>query len=674
MEKVYIKPSSQEINIRGASSDGHLDTFAYDPSDEASKKLGHLFIVGHVQHETDDMAYAINLISALAKREYYARTNIPPKEAFGATLKKINEVVEEFFEHKGVKINIGIFAIAGEQMYISKLGKFKVLLARDEKTIDVLNNIMFDKEKVQEKQFSSVISGQVNEKDRILAYYPARGVIARERYLKMYLHKFDPLDFVEQIKKIKKEKNSFSCAMVYVHLDKVKETASAPRIEPQELQAQAVIAHHKEVSAKSARKIEHQEPIEPEPVAEQAMDEAESEEEEVSVKDINSTPKRPVEINPEVPRIISTEFSLGKKEGYLSSAIHRIRFNHLSPKNRAVLSLTAVVLIIGASLGIQSLVTANPETRAVQDAINNATQQLELARMKINQDDSTGAREILNASLASLADSDNEGVVPLRSELQELLDEIDQIADAAPSLALQLPTDFGTVTHLGVSAKYITAYAQGAVIVSDGDSQKKTDVPNTVPTRIVFSSKGTPALVDIENQKTVAIKASLEIATFSLPQPVLSSYFYEDNLYSVNPDGIYKAADVFKGDSTGKSWLKKDVPMATDPFRMAVDGRIYLMNAQGTLSTYYQGERENVVATGLAVTADHQLLSSNEGLSLYLFNKKTGRISVLDKKTGTLLKTLRIGSEQSITAAAISPNGTVYFVTADNKVWKITVQ
>jgi len=98
------------------------------------------------------------------------------------------------------------------------------------------------------------------------------------------------------------------------------------------------------------------------------------------------------------------------------------------------------------------------------------------------------------------------------------------------------------------------------------------------------------------------------------------------------------------------------------------------MNAQGTLSTYYQGERENVVATGLAVTADHQLLSSNEGLSLYLFNKKTGRISVLDKKTGTLLKTLRIGSEQSITAAAISPNGTVYFVTADNKVWKITVQ
>ena len=127
MEKIFLKPTQTEILINGAQKEGHFDIFSYDyNSDETKKKLGNLYIIGNVQQnintvktlaseekiEMSDVAYATNLVASLAKREYYSNPDLSPKEAFSATLKKINDVVSEFFVNKDVKINIGIFVLA----------------------------------------------------------------------------------------------------------------------------------------------------------------------------------------------------------------------------------------------------------------------------------------------------------------------------------------------------------------------------------------------------------------------------------------------------------------------------------------------------------------------------------------------------------------------------------
>jgi len=679
MEKVYIKPNAQEIIIKGAVTDGHMDIFAYDPSDDQTKKLGHLFILGHVQHETDDMAYAINLISALAKREYYSKLTASPKEAFSSTLKKVNEVVEEFFEHKGVKINIGIFAIAGEQMYISKLGKFKILLARDDKTIDVLNNIMFDKETVQEKQFSSVISGLVQANDRILAYYPSKTTLSRERYLKMYLHKYEAPEFMEQLKSIKKEKDAFSCAMVYIKFDKMKEVAVEPRVQPQELTpAQLTVTTNLGSAPRKARVeskkespslVAASEPVKPtivEPVAIAGKE---------SVKELVTTSKQYAEADQEVPRIIATEFSLGKKDNFMNSTIHRFRFNHLTPKKKAVLSLIGVVLVLGVSFGVQSFFGTNPEVRELNAAIKTAQERLELAKTKMSQNDTPGAREILNSSLASLTASEQTNGV--RNELQQLLDEVDQVQDADTSLIAHVETDQGQITQIKIGKSFF-AYTKVSddsgklLVLENGAIKSSKPAENTRPAMLVTSSKGTPVLIDIANQKTVAIKDSgPEVAVFSLPQPVVASYFYEDNLYMTDGTGIFKAADVFQGDVTAKTWLKQNDVFPSDTALIAVDGDIYIMTKQGMLITYFRGEKKSEVATTFSVGDGDLLLTNADGPSLYLFSKNAGRIYVFDKKTGTLLKTFRIGTENPLVTATVDAENVLYFVTQDNKIWKI---
>src|SRR3989344_3715346 len=249
MERIYLKPSCREVLPKDTGKEGPLDLFAYDyETDEAKRKLGNLYLVGNVQrpdadvdvalsrrdqsHRLNegqsrdgdgDVTYVTNLVASLAKREYYADPDLAPKEAFSLALKKVNDVVVEFFTNKDIKINIGIFAIAGEQINISKLGKFKIILSREDKNIDILNNVdLFTKERVQEKEFSHVVSGKVAEGDKLLAYYPGRLMSAREKYLKEYLLKLTSDQFLEKIDSIKHEKPDFSCAALYIGLARAK--------------------------------------------------------------------------------------------------------------------------------------------------------------------------------------------------------------------------------------------------------------------------------------------------------------------------------------------------------------------------------------------------------------------------------------------------------------------
>src|SRR3990167_11115335 len=144
MEKIFLKPASQEILFKADEPNTHFDSFEYGPHDKKDKHLGYLFVVGHLKYGTENMAYVLDLVSSLAKREYYSENGSAeedPKKAFDHTLKKLNDVLEDFFENKEFQLNLGLVAVAGENIHIAKLGKLKILLARSGEIIDILNNV-----------------------------------------------------------------------------------------------------------------------------------------------------------------------------------------------------------------------------------------------------------------------------------------------------------------------------------------------------------------------------------------------------------------------------------------------------------------------------------------------------------------------------------------------------
>src|SRR3990167_6775885 len=579
MQRVFLKPTTNEIVIKGNSGEGHTDVFAYDYYDDDGdrRKLGGLYIIGNVKQDdaivgtanAPDIAYVTNLVASLAKREYYSRPDISPRDAFSATLKKINDVVEEFFSAKGgsayggkgLKMNIGIFAVAGEQILISKLGKFKIVLGRESRTVDILNNVdLFSKEQVEEKEFSNIVSGKIMAGDKLFAFYPNRMVTAREKAIKADLLRADAGQFAEKINSVKETKPDFDCGALYLSID-----------------------NHKELAVKK-----------PKPVS-------------------------PVNLEVEVPRIISSEFSLGRKVNPLLASI-------LAPVKMArdlygswrgtralkgkfiLLSFVAGVLVVGVVL-TKMLVVIDPERRKLNAVIDQTQNNLKLARTKIDQNDLIGARLLLVDSLSSIytVGLTNDRTEKTTEEVYGVLDDIDKAVDVSPSLLESMPEEL--------------------------------------------------------NQRIAVLNAHKDLG--------IAMDIYENNLYVLTPDNILKLSDVDKtGPKEPSSWLKSNT-LPSQPITLAVDGNIYIMNSSGTLAVYYKGEKASETNTFLVSSGGDVLLTSKNSDKLYLVNKTLARIYELDKESKTLLRTLKVGSSEPFVDAYLYGDNTIIITTRDNRIWEI---
>lgn len=620
MDKIFIKPTAKEIMLKGSGKDGSSDLFSYDYADPGQRSLGHLYVVGNIQAgeaaaaDDIDVGYVINLVASLAKREYYSKSETDPKEAFNAALKKINGVIEEFFKHKDTKINVGIFAIAGGQIHISKLGKFKILLARDGANIDILNNVdLFKKESTQEKQFSNIVSGSVTDGDRILAYYPSRVMTAREKLLKASLLDLGQADFAKKLEAIKDEKDDFACAAVHVELHKSKEPAAELKVQPKELQAEESepeeVAEAPVVQAQLAKEEVTPEADEDEEVAEKVVEAPAI----VEVPKIKAhIPVKQVEIKQEVPKIIPAEFSLGRKNGPLTKYTRQLKNMHITPQNRKFVMGGAAALVIIAVVVLKSFVFVSASAKAINSAVSQADSNIKAAQTKVSQNDLVGAHALLLTSLASIdqaiqANGTSSKITDAKNSVVKALDNIEQATDA--SLSLADGVDFSTVQN----------------------------IPDNLST---------------------------------LASQFTNAYLYQGNLYGLTPDGgISKITDANKGKTAAVSWLASGVSLVSKPMLVAVDGNVYVLSDGGVLSVYYKGQKKNDLNTPVVPDSSSAMLTTADGTSLYIVNKTLARIYVIDKTSGSLTKTLKINSDSPLTGAGIGADGTLYVMT--DKVWKV---
>ncbi|HVZ11294.1 MAG TPA: hypothetical protein VG941_02695 [Candidatus Paceibacterota bacterium] len=702
MEKVFIKPVAKEILLKANGKEGSSDSFLYDyDSDPAKRVLGNLYVVGNVQMgvaepdaEDLDVAYVINLIASLAKREYYAKPELAPKEAFTNTLKKINGVVEEFFKKQDTKINVGIFAIAGDQLHISKLGKFKILLARDGRDIDILNNVdLFDREATQEKEFSNIISGKVSENDRILAFYPSRSVTARTKSFKDSFLKLGQDDFVATLAALKEEKPDFACAAVHVDLQKCMEAAVQPRVQPRELRdtepevdaalpaPQPVLASHTEEKPVKPRVTKKKEPIIPiildEPAAARI---AAAEPVSAPAPAVEISEPRPV-LRSEIPKIIPSEFGVGRKTSAFSKYARRLARINMTPRGRAIALGGAAVLVVGTVFGLKSFVFISAADRQANAAVLQAQENIKLASDKAGQNDLAGARSVLIASLSDITATEQEQTGTTRfndikQKIRDALDSLEGAVDANLSVAAEIPDDAGRASLITVDGDQLYAYLNqdsgGAIaLVSASGVDKQTAVTGMNPSQL-FGSGAYVVAVDPATKKIASLstaKSTIGLTTYA-GDPFTTLDFFQNNIYAVSGSQIVKMTDAATGHTKIDPWLQSGTAVRSDANRIAIDGNVYVLSQDGTLTTYYKGKVSKELNTGITNDSNSLLLTTDDGSVLYIVNKQMGRIYVIAKETGALQKTYKLNTQKAIDDAAIADNGQVY-VLSENKIWKV---
>lgn len=642
MDRILIKPISKEIILRGKPEDGHSDVFSYNYEGETTNGLGSLFIVGHVQPATEDTSYMINLVASLAKREYYTQNGIPPKEAFSKSLKKINEVLREFFKNKDTRINIGILAIAGENILISRLGKFKVILARDNQDIDILNNInLFSKEHIQEKEFSNIISGKIMPKDKIFAFYPAKPVIAREKNIKASLLGLGGEEFSQRIQTIRQDSENFYCAGIHITIDKHKEPAVIKSPQPKELKkelAQAVKPSSK-IKLASADISDNQTAVSDSPdikknfpetinIKMEANKERDSRDSEATDKPAEKTQENRQDSTaavPQTPLIIPSEFSSAKKENLFEKIASKLKIFRKSVfsarirtstpqmnfKRFSVFVLPVLILLIAGGWLVKGLVFLSPEEKELKRLVKQAEGSLKLAEEKITSNDLASARNLLLSSLLTYS------LPEINDDFALLLDKIDNAVSANLSALDKLPDE--------LSAR----------------------------TTMLFSEK----------QK-------IESGKYELPSAALGFDVYQDNLYILTNDKIFKVIDAVKGSTKAVSWLAENTLLVVEPELIAIDGNTYVLNKSGVVTKYFKGEEVKRLNTSVG-SKDNLFFTARDLPNLYLVNKKLGRIYLVDKESGSITKVLKIGNSKPLSNAYVDSAGILYIISGDNKIWRV---
>ncbi len=622
MEKLILKSNSQEVALN-PKDNSICESFIYEPVGLPDKKLGSIYILGHIEkHPKEDIGYILNLISSLMKREYYADPSSGPKAAFERGLKKLNEVLKDFFRDKEVDLDLGILAIAGESMLISKLGKFKILLYRSGDFIDIFNNVgLFSKEKVQEEEFSNVVSGKLAGSDSVFAYHPNRQTATREKKIKDTIKaSVTSVDFVKGMKQLQ-SKSSFPCHGIYLSLEETKETASIPR---------AVVSSDSSDNQRAG--------------VQNMLKEL------PDIKDKKEDSQKPTE-EQEQPEISPAELSMAKRETGIDKLFSKTKnIKTMKPTHKFTVGALAIAIAIGGFMTYKTLNKSSAEFKAAKQTAEEGLQQ---AEQKLAVNNVREARAALTAALIGLEQyKDDKEAQELIAEVEEKLGLIDNFSTKQAMLLIDLAEESVSATHIikTPNSLYVFDKETESFNSLNGNLEGDTVYVFVTPTEIHFADGE-----DVYNK--------------TLEEDIVTGDFYADNFYFANSEGIFKYADIAMTSTKKTDWLKEEYTNSI--ISLVVDNSIYTLTSDGKFIEYFGGKKEQVIDLQINPGSDAQILTKEESEKLFVFDPQIKQIKSFQRDDGSLIETFDISYIENPQSISLGNSDELYILSSDNKIWKL---
>ncbi|MDO8495153.1 MAG: hypothetical protein Q7S32_01315 [bacterium] len=663
MEKITLKPISREINYKATEPNTYFDAYEYSPRDDKEKHLGNLYVVGQVKYGEENMAYVLNLVSSLAKREYYSENGAvaeDPKKALDLALKKLNGVLDDFFQNKELKLNIGLVAVAGENIYIAKLGKFKVLLARNGEMIDILNNInLFQKEHVEEKKFANIISGKIFDGDKIFALYPTRQTTVKEKLIKLALTKHNQEDFLAEVATYGEKSKTFQCCGFHITVKKFKEE-------------DILIKSAYEKSKIILASVPVDEPVSP-PATSNPNLQREPEAAPVPApKEHHDIPDQEEEVVlPKQAKIISAEMAVIKRRSFFSKITDLFsRKPALRAKSIAPAVIVLAMLAGGFYLAKTFLFNGEGEQST---SLQSAEENIRLAEIQMTKNENNSARELLGLSLASLSDikETSRKVSEIRSRIATILDRLDLVSPRQPELWFDAATtDFSRAFAPSADTLIVVGTGNSVAKISGGTATPIATLP-AMEAKYAFAGQNYFSLFNGNDQVAAAQMETGKVSAHQLAEatPVQDAAAYEGNLYVLSGNSIYKYTDgTISGSSARQTWFSG---LADQEARaITIDGNVYVLTGNGTIIKYFRNKEESRTNLNIKVGENVEFFTAKDSSTFYVADYDDRKIRVFDKTSGDLLVTYKFADLLVIKNFAFFDH-TAFIISGDNKIWKM---
>lgn len=282
---------------------------------------------------------------------------------------------------------------------------------------------------------------------------------------------------------------------------------------------------------------------------------------------------------------------------------------------------------------------------------------------------------MLQAALLNIVDLPSKKTTDdVRGKINQVLANLDKTSDKQPAVFL----NFGEQIKNG-QAILITAQnnevisivsAEGELFSVAPDGAAELGESKIVP-KFLFGAQTAIAAFDGSEKLAVLDLKSKKIVSYSLSNPVPSAdaVLYEDNLYTLSENSIYKYADAVAGGVKRTDWGNDSASGKLTA--LAADGNIYALNDAGKLIKYYKGKKLSELDLQVAPSGGSKIFTAKDSAFLYLADKTNRKVYVFDKTSGELKASYDLAAAGKIQDIFVSPDGTVWILSADNKVWQL---
>ncbi|MCX6764330.1 MAG: hypothetical protein NTU58_01340 [Candidatus Nealsonbacteria bacterium] len=636
-----------------------FDSFVYEPENIYEQKLGNLYMVGELTNALpQNYQFLSNLALTIKNSFYHISAKSAAESSLRNSLKEANKFLENQEKNGNVdwlgNLNFAQISLKDFNLNFTKVGDIKVILCRERKIMDIGKELERSfSESYPLKIFSKIISGKLAQQDKIIILTKeAYELFSKEDFFSEIILVFEknlPQKAIEEeIKKVLNKKrgllSEISGVFILISLDS----------------AQNVTVNVREPVV-SKKKIDFKLP---------AFGDL------IKVKNIKELSGRTKNILEKLFFYLKKIFDLKKTLDlkriksvgiYLKEKIKNIRpkiriklpekisFLRVFSSKKILLIIFILILMAGSGMYLSEKNKQKEiiKFQGILEQIKQKASEAENALIYRDEKKSNLLYQEAWKEISGYLSSKN----PLEKEFFEVKNSIEKELFAL-NKTIQNPNlnpvfDFEgknfspqKILLAGLNLYFINNSSNK--VYSFNLKQKSNDfveIPETVKLGAIL--KDFPILLS-NNNKLIYLNKKEKIAPQTIENPYPDFNFIDfaifgSNLYFLesNKKEIIKFS--FKESEnkiSGEAWLSPETKKpANAPLSMAIDGSLWLLNENQTISKYYKGEAQEDINLDFFpyIEKPAKIFTQAEFSYLYILTQAQNRIVVLDKK-GVLLK------------------------------------
>jgi serine/threonine protein phosphatase PrpC len=400
----------------------------------------------------------------------------------------------------------------------------------------------------------------------------------------------------------------------------------------------------------------------------------------------------------------------------LKRTIHRIRQEKAGVEttkkielisNRNKIFLVAFVLIFSLLAGNLILTDYRNKKKEEFNFYNNL---LHRAEEKLNQAEEVLIYSDFNQARLFLRDAKsfalkvkndyrslNNNAAALLNKIQNSLDIIDFVSKVdSPKVALDL-SQIGNINAKQVIkiGEYYYVYTSAKILYQidfkskrmddieiEAGSSRSTNFKNfRLPTpiektkEIIFLTDSNETIIFNVSSKEWNTKST---ELLSNPSSIKDTASYSNYLYTLDPGSnqIYKYKRVLDGFGEGKPWITDTEANLDNAVSVAIDGYIYILRADGTVSKYLRGKKRDfsIEKPSDLISNPTEIYTRADLKNLYIVDPQKRRIVLYNKTSGKLVRQYLSKHFDNLKNIVVDDKEEIMYILNGKKIFEVRIE